>query len=69
MAKRSQHVVPFCAGWAVASAGAKKATAFASRKADAITIATHIAKENYTDVVIYGRDGKVKQRKSFKRAF
>jgi ketosteroid isomerase-like protein len=65
MVKKSQHVVPFGNGWAVVAAGRKSVSVIATRQSDAILYATGIAKKQKTEVVIHGRDGKIRSRNSY----
>jgi len=58
MTKRNQHVVPRNDGRAVHGAGAKRATELFDRKADAIDLAREISKNQGTELLIHGRDGK-----------
>lgn len=65
MAKRNQHVVPLGNGWAVKSAGAERATIITTKQSDAITVARNIAKNNRSDLIVHGKDGKIRDRNSY----
>lgn len=65
MAKRNQHVVPLGGGWAVKSAGSKKVTAITGTQRDAIAVAREIAKNNRSELVIHGRDGRIREKDSY----
>lgn len=65
MSKKNQHVVPLGNGWAVKSAGAGRATVIASKQSDAITAARTIAKTNQSELIVHGRDGKIRERNSY----
>jgi hypothetical protein len=62
--KRNQHVVPREDGWAVKGAGAGRATATFDHKADAVARAREIARNQGTELLVHGRDGKIETRDS-----
>jgi len=61
----NQHVVKRDNGWAVKGAGNKKVTAIAPTQKQAIDIAKAIATNKQSEVVIHGRDGKIRDRNSY----
>jgi hypothetical protein len=65
MAKRNQHVIPLGNGWAVKGEGNKKLTVITDTQKDAITVAKEIAKSYKSELVIHGRDGKIRDKDSF----
>lgn len=65
MAKRNQHVVPLGNGWAVKGEGNSKYTAITEKKGDATSIARDIAKNNKSEIVIHGRDGRIQDKDSY----
>lgn len=65
MAAKGQHVVPSGNGWAVRRSGAEKATARFDTQKDAIDRAREIAKNQGSELYIYGRDGRIRERNSF----
>ncbi len=65
MAKKNQHVVPLGNGWAVKKAGASKATVITTKQSDAITVARELARTNSVELIIHGRDGKIRERSSY----
>lgn len=65
MAKRNQHVVPLGNGWAVKGEGSKKFTVITETQKDAITVAKGIAKNNKSELVIHGKDGKIRDKDSY----
>jgi uncharacterized protein YdaT len=65
MAKRNQHVVPLGNGWAVKGEGSKKFTVITENQRDAITVAREIAKNNRSEIVIHGKDGKIRDKDSY----
>lgn len=64
MTKRNQHVVPREDGWAIQSAGAKRATELFDRKAHAIDRAREISKNQGTELLIHGRNGQIQSKDS-----
>ena len=65
MAKRNQHVVPLGNGWAVKAEGAGRATEITSKQSDAISVARDIAKNNNSELIVHGKDGKIRERNSY----
>lgn len=65
MASKNQHVVPHKDGWAVRGAGNSKATTVAPTQKKAIEAAKPIAKAKGAEVVIHGRDGKIRAKDSY----
>lgn len=65
MAKKNQHVVPLGNGWAVKGEGSKKFTVITESQKDAITVAREIAKNNKSELVIHGKDGKIRDKDNF----
>lgn len=65
MAKKNQHVVPTQGGWAVRGAGSKKVTkVFPTQKA-AIKKARDIARRQGSELLIHGRDGKIREKNTY----
>jgi uncharacterized protein YdaT len=62
---KNQHVVKHPDGWAVKGAGNEKATKVADTQKEAIEIAKSIAKNNHSEVVIHGTDGKIRDKDSY----
>ncbi|MBL7773414.1 MAG: DUF2188 domain-containing protein [Chitinophagaceae bacterium] len=66
MTKRNQHVTPHPnGGWQVKGAGNEKATVIVPTQKEAIARATEIAKNQEVEVVIHGRDGKIRDSDSY----
>ena len=65
MSKKNQHVVPLGNGWAVKSAGAGRATVITTKQSDAISAARDIARNNHSELIVHGRDGKTRERNSY----
>lgn len=65
MAKKNQHVVPRGNDWAVKRGGADRATTIVPTQREAIEIAREIAKNNNSELLIHGRDGRIRERDSY----
>jgi hypothetical protein len=59
---RNQHVVPHEEGWAVKGEGNERYTAVYPYQSDAIERAKDIAHNYQSDVIIHGKDGRVRDR-------
>ena len=62
--KRNQHVVPRGSGWAVQGEGADRASGLFDNKTDATEAAREIARNQGTELVIHGRDGRIQSKDS-----
>lgn len=62
---KSQHVVPRDGGWAVRGEGNERDTKRFRRQKDAVDAATRIAKNKRAEVVIHGRDGRIREHNSY----
>jgi hypothetical protein len=65
MSKKGQHVVPNKGEWSVRKAGASRATSTHATQADAIRVATKIARNQGTELYVHGRDGRIRERNSY----
>lgn len=66
MTKKNQHVVTTADGhWGVRGEGNSKLTKITPTQSEAIEIATEIAKKQRAEVVIHGRDGKIRDKDSY----
>lgn len=65
--KENQHVVPAGNGWAVKRAGSKKATKTFDTQRDAIQRAREIARNKGSELLIHGRDGKIREKNTYGR--
>lgn len=63
--KRDIHVVPHKAGWATKKEGAKRAGLTTDTQKQAIERARDQAKREKVDVVIHGRDNKIRDSDSY----
>jgi len=62
---KDQHVVPHQNNWAVKGAGNAKATSVQPTQQKAIQEAIKIAKNQKSEVVIHGKDGKIRDKDSY----
>lgn len=67
MSRKGQHVVPNEGRWSVKKAGASRATSTHSTQAEAIKVATEIARKQKTELYIHGTDGRIRERSSYGR--
>ena len=65
MARKGQHVVPNSKGWAVRKSGASRASKVFRTQAEAVAAATKIAKTQKSEVYIHGKNGRIRERKSY----
>ena len=64
MSKRNQHVVPHNEGWAVRGAGNSRASSVHRTQQAAIQVAREIARNQGTELLVHGKDGRIRQRDS-----
>lgn len=62
--KRNQHVVPCGGEWAIRGEGSVRATEVVPTKAEAVSRAREISRNQGTELFIHGRDGKIQSRDS-----
>ena len=65
MSGRNQHVVPHPGGWAVKGAGSERATSVHGTQAEAIDRARGIAQNQSSELLIHGRNGRIRERDSY----
>ena len=65
MSKRNQHVVPHEKRWAVRSAGSQRATSIHSTQGEAISVGRAIARNQRSELVVHGKDGRIRERDSY----
>ena len=65
MARKNQHVVKNDKKWSVKGAGNSKATKNFDTQKEAIDFAKEIAKNQKSEVVIHGKDGKIRDKDSY----
>ena len=61
----NQHVTPKGGKWQVKGEGNTKATAITNTQKEAISKAKDIAKNQHSEVVIHGRNGKIRDKDSY----
>lgn len=62
---KNQHVVGHEDGWAVRGEGNSRATSVHPTQADAIEAARGIARNQEAELLIHGRDGRIRERDSY----
>lgn len=62
---KNQHVVPSGEGWGVRGAGNERLTSRHDTKADAEAAARDIARNQGSEVVIHGRNGRIQDSDSY----
>lgn len=62
--KRNQHVVPSGRDWAVRGAGSSRATEIYPTKSQTVDRAREISRNQGTELIVHGRDGKIQSRDS-----
>jgi uncharacterized protein YdaT len=62
---KNQHVVPRGDGWAVRGEGNKRVTSTSETQREAIEQGREIAKKEGSELVIHGRNGKIRDKDSF----
>ena len=65
MAKgKNQHVVPHQNGWTIRGAGNQKVTKVVPTQGEAAQVARQIATNQQSEVLIHGRDGRIRSKDS-----
>lgn len=65
MVKKNQHVTPSKGGgWRVIGAGNGKATKITSTKKEAVSIARKISKNQKSELLIHGKNGRIQSKDS-----
>ena len=62
--KRNQHVVPRGGEWAIRGEGSVRVTEIVPTKAEAVSRAREISRNQGTELFIHGSDGKIQSRDS-----
>lgn len=61
---RNQHIVPHNGGWAVQPAGGGRASSVHDTQAEAIARGRETARNQQSELLIHGRDGRIRERDS-----
>ncbi len=62
---KNQHVVKHPEGWAVRGEGNKRVSAVTKTQKDAIEKAKQIAVTQQSELLVHGRNGKIRERNSY----
>ena len=62
---KNQHVVKHPEGWAVRGEGNKRVSAVTTTQKDAIEKAKQIAVNQQSELLVHGRNGKIRERNSY----
>ncbi len=62
---KNQHVVKYGNGWVIKGADNSKATKVTNTQKEAIKIANEIARNQKSETVIHGRNGKFRDKNSY----
>jgi len=62
--KKNQHVVKHPNGWAVKRVGSSRATKVTKTQNEAIIVARNIAKNQNSELIIHGKNGRIRQKDS-----
>lgn len=65
MSGKNQHVVPHEDGWAVRGEGNSRVTSVHDTQADAIERGREIAQNQESELLIHGRNGRIRERDSY----
>jgi uncharacterized protein DUF2188 len=65
MSKKNVHVVPKADGWAVKKEGNSRSSAVTDTKSEAESIGRDLAKNERSELVIHGKDGKIQDKDSY----
>lgn len=65
MARKNQHVVPRNGQWAVVTEGNSRASGTFNTQREAIDKARDTARKQGSELVIHGRDGKIREKNTY----
>lgn len=65
MKGKNQHVVPVSGNWGIRGEDNDRLTKVTQTKAQAVDIARDIAKNQKSELIIHGRDGKIQDKDSY----
>ena len=66
MSKKNQHVVPHDGNWAVRGAGNSRCTSVHDTQQDAIDAAREISQNQQSELLIHGRNGRIREKNSYR---
>lgn len=61
---KNQHVVPIKDKWAIKGEGNTKSTKITDTQREAINIARRIARKEQSELIIHGKDGRIREKDS-----
>ncbi len=64
MTGKNQHVVPHAGGWAVRGENNSRVTSIHDTQGEAINAGRSVAQHQHSELVIHGRDGKIRDKDS-----
>jgi len=64
---RNQHITPHPRGWAVQPAGSQRASSVHRTQAEAIARGREVARNQQSELLIHGRNGRIRARDSHGR--
>ncbi|MFO1210534.1 MAG: DUF2188 domain-containing protein [Amaricoccus sp.] len=67
MAGKGLHVVPSGGKWSVRTSGASRASSTFTTQDEAVESARDKARQQGTELYIHGRDGRIRERRSFEK--
>lgn len=65
MIKKNQHVVPVGTKWGVKGKGNSRYTKVTDTQREAMVVARTIARNMQSELVIHGKDGRIRQKDSY----
>ncbi len=65
MANKNLNIVPLGNGWAIKKEGSKRFTVITETQKEAINAARKIAQNSRVQIVIHGKDGRIKKLREF----
>lgn len=63
----NQHVIPIGGRWGVRGEADPRPTRVFDRQAEAIDYARHLARRSASELVIHGRDGRIREKSTYGR--
>jgi uncharacterized protein YdaT len=63
--RKNQHVIPHNGQWAIRGEGSTRHTVVFKTQGDAIRRARELARSQRSELVIHGRDGRIREKSSY----